>query len=218
MSNVNQVRAAVLLLNTPVTPPPPASIRQGLFGPEQDNPEFLAWCQNIIERCRALCVLEEIPLTESGDINWMGLAIRLAFKYEPKIRIRRKAGAPRKNDTPAVIEARKKLAELVELKRAKNPRQSVRSIAENLTNRELPHAFRHLKPETLRKQVALAARQVALDRAFQKTISELFKPQELPKPYSPFSAGTPGTHFVDGEPGGLFGLSLRASTPPGKLG
>ncbi len=184
MSEINKVRAALLVLSQPLAAEiPPREIHpRGLMRPDP-NPEFEEWIQDLFERLGALCVVKGIGLTASGDINWRGLALRLVFDYEPRdkreprIKIKRKRGAKPKHDKPAAEAARRELTELIASKRASNPRLSLSKIARDLAGKDkrlLPAAFKHMSAETLRKQIERAQKEAARDRAMQLTLSEIF--------------------------------------------
>lgn len=192
MSQNNKVLAALLVLRGPLAAeiPPREIYPRGLMQPDS-NPEFEEWVQGLLDRLRALCVVKGIEPTASGDINWMGLAMRLVFDYEPRdkgeprIKIKRKRGAKPKHDKPAAEAARRELAEIVTSKRASNPRLSVSKIAGDLAGKDkksLPAAFKHMSVETLRKQIERAQREAARDRVMHLTLSEIFGSIPQPQP------------------------------------
>jgi hypothetical protein len=183
MNEINKVRAALLVLNQPLAAeiPPREVYPRGLMQPDL-NPEFEDWAQGLIERLRALCVVNGIEPTASGGIDWPRLAVRLVFDYEPRdkreprIKIKRKRGAKSKHDKPAAEAARRELAEIVVRKRASNPRLSVSKIAGDLAGKDkklLPAAFAHMSAETLRKQIERAQKETARDRIRELTLSEI---------------------------------------------
>lgn len=215
MPTETAIRAATLILSAPLDPPPSATLYdQGLMMAGRPNPAFASWAEQVLERFRAFCVLESIPPAEAGGIDWMLLAYHLARKYEPRFKIKQKAGRRNTHDTPPAEMARRELAKLVAERRAQNPRLTVMAIAKNLEGkRVLPQEFRRMKRETLRKQIQRAEKEAVVELAFQKTLSELFKGGSfLSGPHSQ------STHFAEGSPAGLLGFGLRASTPADKSG
>jgi hypothetical protein len=149
------------------------------------NPDHVKWLEEFFDRVRALCVVHRIKPTQSGDINWTGLALHLIFTYEPKrkretrIKLRHKAGAKLKRSTPQAKADRQALFELVETKLASNPNLSVNGLATNFAKTKalqkmLPARFRGKSADTLRKQIALARNEAKIERDWAMTLGELF--------------------------------------------
>lgn len=185
MSEINKYRAALLILSEPLVEevPPHEIYPHGLMMESESNPQFDEWAKGLFERLHALCVVKGIEPTASGGIDWTRLAMRLVFDYEPRvkgeprIKIKRKRGAKPKHNKPAAEAARRELAEIVVKKRAGNARLSAKKIAEDLAGKDrrfLPAAFKHMRVETLRKQIERAQKEAARNRVMQLTLAELF--------------------------------------------
>lgn len=226
MGSDPKLSAALLILGVPLDaeiPPsetPETALSYGPMhpGPAPLNPEFEKWSRSFFERVNALCLVNHIKPTSSGDINWMGLAMHLLFDYEPRdkhaprIKFKRTRGAKPKHSSPAAKAARLELAEIVAKHRVRNPRQSVSDIARNLAGKKnVPAFFREVKWETLRKHIERAEREAKREQEFQKALSVLFASPGLLTSYKP------GTDFLKNLPGWSgTGLNLRPPPPSDK--